>query len=327
MLLLLAIKGVKAGFYIFSIWVINDYIKTLSKILIHDPRPHMVDDRINALSCSYEYGTPSGHACNSTFIFVLLFLEYNYPFGQEKQKSFAKYLISLILGVSFIFIMCYDRVYVGVHTIDQLILGIAIGLWVPLWFHCCYRNSIYKYLESIQNTGNRQFFIKVLMASLIFIVIILAPQVLAFVYTDQTFSPPQIWKERLNRNCIQPPLFNTFHYSGIYYAGSNGVILGAFIGLLIHGRSVHIKAKTYSILQVIIKYVTLIVILALCKAIDSLVPFDLPSIYLVLVLKGFIPSFLPGLLSFSIPDILLDRIILKMNKLSQVSEPLIEEKS
>ncbi|CDW85967.1 UNKNOWN [Stylonychia lemnae] len=50
------------GFYLTLTFVFNRYLQTISKLLIHDPRPYMVDERVEAMSCSHEYGNPSGHA-------------------------------------------------------------------------------------------------------------------------------------------------------------------------------------------------------------------------------------------------------------------------
>lgn len=66
--------GPVKGLYLILLMTLSGFMMTSTKLLLHDPRPYMVDDRINAKSCYHEYGNPSGHSVMAAVypIFVLL---------------------------------------------------------------------------------------------------------------------------------------------------------------------------------------------------------------------------------------------------------------
>lgn len=83
----------------------------------------MVDTNIDPIGCSREYGNPSGHAIYSGGYFVFVFLdifhgEYSY---QTVNKTF--YFVSLFATASIAFLIMFDRLYTGLHSLNQIIYG------------------------------------------------------------------------------------------------------------------------------------------------------------------------------------------------------------
>lgn len=80
------------------------------------------------------YGFFSGHAANSTVI-ALMFI--------QQLRKFYKYItIPLVLWV---LLVCYSRMYLGVHYPTDILCGLIWGTCVALLFHWAYRKLILRH--------------------------------------------------------------------------------------------------------------------------------------------------------------------------------------
>ena len=107
----------------------------------------MDHDEIQPIGCSVEYGSPSGHALFASGVFLMLFFESSNGFSK------AKYYIALICVMGMTVLICLDRLYLGLHTLDQVLYGFTLGVWVALYFHYCVRESITKHFGNILYSG------------------------------------------------------------------------------------------------------------------------------------------------------------------------------
>jgi glycerophosphoryl diester phosphodiesterase len=105
--------------------VINSFLKDL----FQDPRPpadFMLDEGTGT-----SYGWPSGHAQIAVTLWGLLAYEL-------KNK-----LIS-IGAISFIFLVSFSRMYLGVHDLGDVVAGFLIGSFILLLWHCAIVYKIYE---------------------------------------------------------------------------------------------------------------------------------------------------------------------------------------
>ena len=47
------------------------------------------------------------------------------------------------------FIIGFARFYEGVHSLNQIVYGWSIGLWIAFYFHLCFRDMIIEHVEWI----------------------------------------------------------------------------------------------------------------------------------------------------------------------------------
>ena len=64
------------AFYYFLLVVLMEVVMSVGKLAYHQPRPYMVDDRIQVYGCSTEYGHPSGHSLNAMTFSLVVLLDY-----------------------------------------------------------------------------------------------------------------------------------------------------------------------------------------------------------------------------------------------------------
>lgn len=104
----------------------------LLKPIFHHSRPYLdnfilADTNFKELSCSAEFGNPSGHMLTSTQL-VLTMYWYITKVDHKQYFSGKLRILQVISGIYLIGV-AYSRVYTGRHTFDQVIVGALVGAW------------------------------------------------------------------------------------------------------------------------------------------------------------------------------------------------------
>ena len=106
--------------------LISGYINELVKDIFQDPRPLTnVDPDAEYGFVETSYGFPSGHT--QTAVAVWGYMAYEF---KDKPKS---YLVPIILSVV-IFLISISRIIIGVHDLEDIIGGFAIGICLLIAF-------------------------------------------------------------------------------------------------------------------------------------------------------------------------------------------------
>ena len=98
------------------IFLLAACFNNIAKNLFTQPRPFWIDPSVQ-LSEAEGYGLPSGHVQNATAVYLLL------------AAWFRRSRWWLLAGL-FIFLMALSRVYLGVHFLQDVVMGFALGLLV-----------------------------------------------------------------------------------------------------------------------------------------------------------------------------------------------------
>lgn len=91
------------------------YLVAVLKLVFHDPRPYWTDPAIEGEQPDSSFGMPSGHAHNAV-------VAWGFAAAQTRRRALwaGAAVIIVLVGLS--------RVYLGVHSIGQVLSGWAIGL-------------------------------------------------------------------------------------------------------------------------------------------------------------------------------------------------------
>ena len=137
------------------------HVSGVLKLLYHQPRPYWVSDGVRAYKCSKDYGFPSGHSSISMHVTVFMILDI---FASSIYSSeILIQIITVILSMAFPVLIGFSRVYLGVHSFDQVLNGWLLGLWCALFAHFMLRNQIMSHVEklinnySVQNISGSEF--------------------------------------------------------------------------------------------------------------------------------------------------------------------------
>jgi len=93
---------------------LGSMLNAVLKLFFHDPRPFWTDRSIHGYEAQASFGMPSGHAQNSVVAWGFL---------ASRTRRRALWVAALVLVV----LIGVSRVYLGVHSIGQVLAGWAIG--------------------------------------------------------------------------------------------------------------------------------------------------------------------------------------------------------
>ena len=184
------------------------FIPTFLKTIYTDPRPYMVLNHLKAQECEFDFGKPSGHAFYGFTFYVLTYSYLLEIFKSNQTKPSLFYsknarALGWIITAILIFLIGGSRVFLGVHSIDQLLLGWIFGIFycISIWTYFDGKYTEYlKYIIKKDWKGRNNFKQAV---SQIFILIIMAfgiPTVI-YLFQNQNIEYNESWLNNISNKC------------------------------------------------------------------------------------------------------------------------------
>ncbi|MBP6017060.1 MAG: phosphatase PAP2 family protein [Candidatus Promineofilum sp.] len=96
------------------IYLLSAFTNNILKNLLRQPRPYWLDPDIQRYEVE-GFGLPSGHVQNTTAVFLLL--------AATLRRTWV-----WIAAILFIVLMGLSRLYLGVHSLQDIVVGFAVGL-------------------------------------------------------------------------------------------------------------------------------------------------------------------------------------------------------
>ncbi len=131
------------GKHLIFLLAISDIINSTIKHSFRQPRPFWLDASIG-LDEELSYGIPSGHAQTATVMYLFL--------GFWLRRSWV-----WLLCLAMIVLMGLSRVYLGVHFVQDVLAGVALGLLILAGYFIWQRNFYDRFRNRI--LGQRVMFI------------------------------------------------------------------------------------------------------------------------------------------------------------------------
>jgi membrane-associated phospholipid phosphatase len=98
------------------------YMNNILKMLYSNPRPYWTDDDVDAVTCDSGFGNPSGHAMFTAP--GIMFLAYIWCLNNlNPTANILKFSVCIFM----VLLVGFDRLYLGVHSYAQVILGWTYG--------------------------------------------------------------------------------------------------------------------------------------------------------------------------------------------------------
>ena len=94
-------------------------LNNVLKLYFDRPRPEVFERLTHAASSSF----PSGHAMSATVVYGTV----GYLLARLHKRTWAR-VVTLLLAVTLIVLICFTRLYLGVHYPSDVLAGIIIGL-------------------------------------------------------------------------------------------------------------------------------------------------------------------------------------------------------
>ena len=116
-------------------------ITNLLKLLNHQARPFWIPGtQIQAFTCEGQYGNPSGHSSYSMAVCLAMWLDLKDLIPERRwywiQILFAASLLSIP------FVIAYTRLFLGVHSLNQVSFGLQLGAWFAVTSHYLVKDEL-----------------------------------------------------------------------------------------------------------------------------------------------------------------------------------------
>lgn len=237
------------------------YTLSAVKMIYHDPRPYMAYERINGKGCDREFGNPSGHAFISSLFYLILwetFKSRKFEFNPTRTSSIIRSPISsgepvltteesnseerqrkfrcLLAGAAlFIFGIGLSRVYLGVHSYNQIMLGYAFGFFSLSLYFLLFEDILDTFLTKLTYkmfNDKRDYYNHIAILAIIFAILV-GISIIIFEILNANFQVPELWIKNILQDCNQYLYYKSMHYKCLMDTGIISTAFGVFFGLLL----------------------------------------------------------------------------------------------
>ena len=220
-ILIIIFFPINISYTFLSIIILSTYYTNILKLLYGSPRPFWINPSIKKL-CDCGFGNPSGHSFAAFSFYLSLWnLIIEIPFF-SKKKYFK--IIFFIFFIILSFFISISRIYLSMHSFNQIIYGALLG--IGLYFYFFHIIQLHKY-------SGKKFF-KYIIGSfeskIHLIKYILYILILFLLYRFKKNN----WKKYnyiLNNICPQFPDYRKFNKDGLYVGLIIFLLIGAHYGL------------------------------------------------------------------------------------------------
>lgn len=127
----------RIGINLFYLFLLSSITNVLLKSYFELPRPSQIDPNVGLLSFS-SFGFPSGAAQTAALVAFLIWIESN----RWSHRC---------LALLFAFLLCFSRIYLGVHFFSDIAGGLLVGAFLVLVYE--------KFLATLDNRERKLLFL------------------------------------------------------------------------------------------------------------------------------------------------------------------------
>ena len=207
-----------------SVLVMSLYFDNLLKIIYNNPRPFWLKKDLFT-SCETGFGNPSGHAFSSSAVYLSFwYMVTDFDTFKKTKKGIIFRIFLLVFFLLLIFTILLSRLYLGVHSINQIIYGSLLGTGVYAFYFFVldlYTND--KFVEFIINKIN------IIFHSILFTVFFIVGLVCYLAINREN----NYYKEVLMSICPDTKLYRFFEDEGFYAMLVLFFLIGIHYGYLV----------------------------------------------------------------------------------------------
>lgn len=204
-----------------SVLILSNYYVNILKLLYGSPRPFWIKPSIKK-ACDGGYGNPSGHSISS-FSFYLSFWNLIIENKYFKNNNYLK-IISFIFAIILSFLVALSRIYLSIHSINQVIYGSFLG--VAIYFYHFQILQIHKF------TGKKFFqYITGKIENEIHLIKFIIYNLIIFLLCFLRKNNWRQYSNILKKECPHLPSYRRFNNDGLYVGSILFLLIGAHYGL------------------------------------------------------------------------------------------------
>ena len=226
----------RAYYYMFCASAI-DGISAITKLNSHQERPFWVSPDVQAFHCSGQYGNPSGHSFTCLGIPLILWLDYNQKAMKEPQWKLGAWYwraVAAVLALTFTGTIGYSRMFLGVHSLNQVLYGYSLGLWFALSVHFLVKDRLMSLIQKLVDVEETRL-MRLFLLSLMLFVAAFTLQIVNYAVVNE-FENPLLWRQQITEKCGADELNGAFQARGLLDFAQDSAIWGCFWGILLQQK-------------------------------------------------------------------------------------------
>ena len=159
---LLLSPRIYGGIYIFTV-SITLYLCLFLKNLYQNSRPFWVEGEIAAWGFEIGFGNPSGHAMLAAILIPCTWWIVIISHASRAQRDREQYIYNILfmclkwvgggMALALIPLIMFSRMYLGAHSLDQVIFGALLGIYIFISFFGFLRNILTSHIAQLFGEG------------------------------------------------------------------------------------------------------------------------------------------------------------------------------
>jgi len=193
------------------------------KLILKNPRPFFHEDWVKVYDCETGYGNPSGHSITAIALYFTLWkiFKQRYNLNPKLRKLLLSIIFILIISVLF------SRLALGVHSLNQIILGSFVGyqIFYLMFYVFDISLNLDEEVTSLINYRNRN----ILIVSNFFFFFMGC--ILFNFFPNLTSLEMNKHLENILESCPRTPYSKTFDYESYMMLSTFSLLPGAYLGI------------------------------------------------------------------------------------------------
>jgi membrane-associated phospholipid phosphatase len=214
--------------------VYSVYFDNIMKMIYGNPRPYWVDPSLS-IACDGGYGNPSGHSFSSMTAYLAFWhIITDFEFFKKSVLGIILRICLLILFLLLVFTIMLSRIFLGVHSVNQILYGASLGFAVYyIIFH----------IFSVHHIESKNFFnvfrknSYILISSCWYAALLL----IGFLIWGLINNDNSQWEPILTQKCPNIKLYRKFKNDGMFGFLTLFALIGAHVGLILISKISQVK--------------------------------------------------------------------------------------
>lgn len=283
------------------------FTATFMKLTFQDGRPFMFSSRVFPYVCELEFGNPSVVVLNCVaFIFSNGLNLYEKLKNQDEDLSDKQKIgaaIGIVGSLVAIIVASLQGIYNGTNTIDQVLFGVELGLFIAFFCHYLVKDTLRRHITNVLDGMYVNRYKQLVMGFLVAFLSLFFTVMMLYALSLSKFKAPNSWLYQISVKCpVTSQLSELIFHDAVFAEyGMIFFLAGAYLGIVIDAKNYKgsIEGVNNTNLR---KTLTRIVLSALPAIPIYVCPLYLIAprryVFIIFTLKYALPSFLITFLLF-----------------------------